>query len=284
MTLLNDLEYFLIQNQQVRDHNLVILGSSRGVRDFKGFVKPSYIIGIGDLPIRAPKLGPFDLWVTANTQFPQPFNNRHLNLINNSNCRQVLMSTIAWNNSGKIVQKADLFSLQANSKVPIFFFDQRHFLDKGCETESNCCRIFQWLNAKVTLQEFIAKRVPAIRKTYGAGHTVAVHALAIGILMQPEKIFIFGVDLPEYSKDYRYYKRCARIDRTYLGNIKYFYNFLRARTKVPNSSPFGGEVREEMLEDFQILISLANELGVQVYVSGKKSSLLSLKGVLPYVW
>lgn len=280
MATLKGLESLSRTSRSFHNYNLVILGSSRGVKGFKRFSEPCYKIGIGDLPLRAPKLGPYDLWVTANTSFPQPFNDHHIQLMLNSNCKNVLLSTIAWNNSGHVVNKEDLVKLQANSRIGFYFFDQRHFGGEPCQPKNNCCLIYYYLDVPITLQELLLQSFLNATKTYGTGHTVAVHALAVALLMRPKRIYLFGVDLPQHSRDYKYYNRCAKIDRSYLGNLKYFYGFLRSRRSLPDSSPFGGEVRKELLDDFQTLFLLASELGIEVFVGGKKSSLLDLEGVL----
>lgn len=278
--MLNGLESTLIKSPDFFTDDLVILGSSRSVKNFKTFGGPAYTIAVGDLPIRAPKLGPFDLWVTCNTEFPQPFKRHHLSLMLNSNCKQIALSTIAWNDSKEEVRLEALLQLQSHHKPIFMFFDQRHFAGNRCDPIRNCCVIFEHLKQKITIQELIQQTFLGREKSYGFGHTVAIHALAIGILKNPKRIYLYGIDLPSESLNYRHYKQYAKIGRTIPGNIQYLYNFFRSQKHLPHSSAFGGDLREELLDDFQILIDLANKLEIKVFVNGASSSLLKLSGVL----
>ena len=45
----------------------LILGSAPTVKTVTGFNFTGIRIGVGDMPVRARKLGPYDYWVCANT-------------------------------------------------------------------------------------------------------------------------------------------------------------------------------------------------------------------------
>ena len=264
---------------------VAVLGSGKSVRLAHGLSRDIYKIAVGDLPIRAPNLGPFDLWVTANTEFPQPLNYRHQRLIAKSNCSTIAMSTICTNDNvslhslaSKQDYSSDFFTVWASPKS-VFYFDQRHFKEQLCSPNSNCCILFQKLLKPTTIQEFIVAHFGLPGKAYSQGQTVSLHALAMAILLKPKEIFIFGIELPERQSDYSYYKSFAKIDRKLFENMVFHYRRLRYGRNRQGDSPFGGNERSILLSDFQLLIDLALSNQIAINVIGKDSALQSLNGV-----
>lgn len=75
-------------------------------------------------------------------------------------------------------------------------YDQRHFNNTKCNNCPNGCDNF--INGRLTIQEELQKFTGNDEK-YSTGDTVAVHMLALSILLGCKKIFITGVDLDRKS-------------------------------------------------------------------------------------
>ena len=114
-------------------------------------------------------------------------------------------------------------------------YDQRHFDNKTCQSCPNGCSNF--IKDRLTIQELL-KKLSNHSKRYGTGHTVAVHCLALSILLGCNEIYISGVDL----------------------NYKLGY----VDDKTSNGDSFDPWL-PEILEDFQIINESAKLLNVKIY-------------------
>ena len=261
--------------------SVAILGSSKSLKRASHLSANTYKIAIGDVPFRARKLGPFDLWVTANTEFPNMSDSRHRNMITKSNCKNLALSTICFNDGPEMRPFLQESLLLDAASPSVFFFDQRHTQSVLCAPTLNCCRIYEHLDEPMTLQEFLKIKYGLEKLPYGSGHTVAIHALAIAIMLKPKSIKIFGVDLPFYDSDYTYYNPLSKIDKSFIENLLYHFRLKIGKKKpIQVESPFAGEIREELLDDFQSLINLAFFQGTIIQVMGDQSSLMNLENVV----
>ena len=77
-------------------------------------------------------------------------------------------------------------------------YDQRHFNNSKCNNCPNGCKNF--IDGRLTIQEELQKFTNYDLR-YSTGDTVAIHMLALSILLGCNKIFISGVDL-DYKKGY----------------------------------------------------------------------------------
>ncbi len=85
-------------------------------------------------------------------------------------------------------------------KVDYIGYDQRHFRGEKCKSQQHgfCCDHID--HSRLTIQEELQKYCAHVSH-YGTGDTVAVHMLALAILLGCKTIYITGVDL-DYSKGY----------------------------------------------------------------------------------
>lgn len=114
-------------------------------------------------------------------------------------------------------------------------YDQRHFNDSNCTNCPNRC--VNRIPGKKTIQEII-QELSKNNKKYGTGHTVALHCLALAILLDCSEIYLFGIDLN--------------------------YNLGYVDNKTINNDSFDFWL-PEILEDFIILKESAINLGIKIY-------------------
>jgi hypothetical protein len=124
-------------------------------------------------------------------------------------------------------------------------YDQRHFENKKCNSCPNMCDNF--ITDRLTIQEELQKFTGHDKK-YSTGDTVAVHMLALSILLGCKKIYITGVDL-DYKKGY--------------------FGSYRQPTLVTEFDPF----LDNILKDFHIINESAKRLGVEIINLSQSSHL-----------
>lgn len=113
-------------------------------------------------------------------------------------------------------------------------YDQRHFNNSKCKNCPNSCENF--IDGRLTIQEELQKFTNN-NERYSTGDTVAVHMLALSILLGCKKIYISGVDL-DYSKGY--------------------FN-----STVTNSDSFSPYLTN-ILNDFRIINESSKKIGVEI--------------------
>ena len=124
-------------------------------------------------------------------------------------------------------------------------YDQRHFNNQKCNNCPNGCNNF--IDGRLTIQEELQKFTGHNEK-YGTGDTVAVHMLALSILLGCKKIYITGVDL-DYKKGY--------------------FGSYRQPDLVTEFDPF----LDNILKDFNIINESAKKLGVEIINLSQSSHL-----------
>lgn len=103
--------------------NVMVLGSAPSLRKISLKSSNSFKIAVGDLPFRLRNPKYIDLWVTANTEFPNLWNDRHLEMLKRLPIKRILISTISMNDGPK---DADLIEKRlANINNKKFFFMTR---------------------------------------------------------------------------------------------------------------------------------------------------------------
>ena len=164
------------------------------------------LISMGDIPERIRERRQIDYWVAANTQFPRP--DKHYDLLNKFKGTTFVFSNSVANATVSI----DYQKINKNLRIPWFEFDQRHFNGLGCDQQIdnhfnldleeplNCCQY----KKEITIQEYL-KDTYNLDSHYSSGATVAIHAVALAIILGCKKIYLGGIELPKYEKDYTYY-------------------------------------------------------------------------------
>lgn len=158
------------------------------------------VIGIGDAPLRLLPYQSTDYWVSANDDFPIPFLYQHADIINRVSPKAFIYSdSVLYSRKWKIVRDLDFFL--ACDTIP---FDQRHFNSQPCLSPSLCCNLTVSQHPSPNIQELFASTFN-LKQHYSTGDTVAIHALAIAILMRPLSILIHGVDLNSTALNHSYF-------------------------------------------------------------------------------
>jgi hypothetical protein len=249
-----------------------IFGSSRNLKLVNKNSIKGIRIGVGDTPRRAPMFGPYDFWVTANTIYPLPWVKKHRKHIMRSSSH-LLMSTMAVNNNDVSWYSVNE-SLDNLSKLTVF--DSKHFNNTACSPESNCCKLYKTFVNDLSIQEMLSLKIGKQGNAYSTGSTVALHGLALAILLNCNPIYIMGVDLPQFEKDYKYYNDFYQPHLTMVQMVKrYLQIFFH---KKIGKSVFGGIDSIEIISDFSKIGQIADQLGISVFVGSPESQLLKIKG------
>jgi hypothetical protein len=124
----------------------------------------------------------------------------------------------------------------------VVYFDQRHFNGQKCEH----CDTFgcgKYFTGEKTIQEEVQKYT-GHHEHYSTGDTVAVHMIAIAILMGCNPIKIYGVDM-DYTKGYA--KNDGILDK-----------------EIPENDIFA-PLKSNVSNDIRILTESAKNIGVDIY-------------------
>ena len=125
-------------------------------------------------------------WMFANSEATiAAFCNR----LNNSK------STIVYADSVDLTPRDAVDKILTVDYLP---YDQRHFSGNKCSPESSCCKHI--IDGRLTIQEELQKYT-GHNCYYTKAGTVAVHMLALAVLLGCKNIYITGVDL-DYTKGY----------------------------------------------------------------------------------
>jgi hypothetical protein len=254
----------------------LVIGSAPSIKLIKKFKFNGIRIGIGDMPWRAPELGLYDYWVTANSEFPKPWVDRHFKILRDSRAHVLISSVSVADESLKFEDIAPELSVKLNVDW-ITVFDQRHFGFGHALTENlNCCKFSNFYGVSPAIQELLSKKSLNFNTYYSEGGTVALHGYALAVLLKCNPIFIAGVDLPILARDYKAYKNYKRLGESFKNKIRRLINEFHLEADAV--SAFGNENNLQILEDFKIIESIASEFGIKTYVLSPKSELNKLAG------
>jgi len=251
--------------------NVIVLGSAPSLRKINLKKRNTFKIAIGDLPFRLRNPHNIDLWVTANTEFPNLWNDRHLAMLKRLPIKRILLSTISMNDGPR---DTELFKkrLADINNEKFFFYDQRHSRNEYCKPKSNCCELKECTNIKNNIQEYIKNKFGAETAQYSNGSTVALHAFALAICLEPKNILIAGIELPTSNSQYKYINNYSKIDRKVSQNIIFQIRKIRNKNKDKHS-PFGGEEEKTLKEDFIKLFKLAQFLEIDISIISESKRL-----------
>jgi hypothetical protein len=176
-----------------------------------------------------------DYWVWSNTQ---PVNTLYERLKKLSNTKIVHADSVDPTPKWLIDEKIKEFNYIG--------YDQRHFNNSKCNDCPNGCVNF--IEGRLTIQEEL-QNFTNYNKRYSSGDTVAVHMLALSILLGCKKIYITGVDL-DYTKGY--------------------YN-----SSMINGDSFNPYL-QNILNDLKIVNSSAKNIGLEIINLSEYSHLSSI--------
>lgn len=279
-----DFEFF---NDKEYGNSCLIVGGAPNIQNinFKNF--DGKVISMGDIPLRIKGKCKVDYWVNANSYFPQPDN--HYEILNE------FQDTILIFSSSVLLSryKLDYSKIYKNLKIDWFDYDQRHFNRLKCteqtdyrfdqERELPCCKNI----ADITVQEYLQKKFNSTLH-YSTASTVAIHAVAFAMIMGFKKIYLIGVDIPLFDRDYQHPGDQSLIDhmknlkktifrekllrdkyyffRYYLNKI--IFNFYKSNKK----SVFYSSI-PEILNDFQYLNNLCIDNDISFFNLNENSTL-----------
>lgn len=244
--------------------NVIVLGSAPSSKKVNLKRGKTFIIATGDLPFRLRTPKNIDLWVTANTEFPNLWSDRHIAMLKRLPINRILLSTISMNDGSSDEDEMQK-RLEVINNRKFFFYDQRHSSNAKCKPKSNCCQFRDITNIQNNIQEYIQIKFGNTSAQYSDGSTVALHALALAICLEPRNILIAGIELPTNNLQYKYINNFAKIDRTIRQNIIYHFRKSRNRS-ADKQSPFGGEQESLLKEDFIKLFKLAHYRSINVSI------------------
>jgi hypothetical protein len=271
-----DLSVFIEKNSQTYKGIAEIFGSAPSVKAAKGMKKESTKFAVGDMPWRAPNLGPYDFWVTNNTYFPLPWRKKDLQKLIKSKSK-VFISSSSVNKLNENENIADVIKelKVIQNKYEFIYYDANHFSELD-ETHryGNCCRFCTEFNTGLPIQEKLSHFLGKTGKSYEIGHAT-INAIALALMLNFEQIYIHGVELPEKMGNYKYYKnwKFAMPDFKLRITILIQQYILRGA-----KSDFGNENQNKFLQDFKKVGLIANELKTPIFVTSNTSPLLKLPG------
>ncbi len=134
------------------------------------------------------------------------------------------------------------------SELKYVGYDQRHFNNSKCNNCPNRCANF--VDGRLTIQEEL-QTFTNYDKRYSPGDTVAIHMLALSILLGCKKIYISGVDL-DYKKGY-------------------YNSYMR-----PHSVIEFDVCINNILNDFKIINDSVKNLGVEIINTSEDSILKTI--------
>jgi hypothetical protein len=160
-------------------------------------------IGVGDSPLRGRKLFKTDYWISSNPLWLQPWDKRSAKAVNSIRAQALFVgtATLLFQDSRhlpKIVAQCRVLV-----ETPIIYFDHLN---------SDINLVHQPIkNAKSTLPNYeniqeVVMSATGTPTKYSPGSSVAIHGLALALILGCRPIFLTGIELPRLLKDYKYYE------------------------------------------------------------------------------
>lgn len=274
---MNSLENHVSQNSLDFKTPALVLGSAPSVKNVRNFTFSGIRIGVGDMPVRAEKFGPYNYWVCANSYYPLPWVPSDRIDINRSKAVTLIASMVVAH--ARSSKEVILTSLNFASLSPNFIlYNQKHFKGISCSEESLCCEISRKLIQGPSIQELLGEMNGSRSAAYGEGSTVALHGYALAVLLKANPIYIAGVELPIKYKDYRAYRNLFRPNERLNSKVMRIFRDYLSTTKH-RKTDFGEASQEAILEDFKLIAEVAGKLGIQTFSLSKTSPLNLVVGI-----
>ena len=270
--MIYNLKEYLFREQEIyKNEPGLLIGSAPSAKQLKNFKVSAIRIGIGDMPWRAPKFGPYNFWVASNGYYPLPQKRKH-SLHISKYCKNLVVS-------GSCLQRsiwtekdvAKIVELQKNTNYIVF--DERHFSGHYCNPEKNCCYFSKSFDTLPAIQELVQEKSYIDFSEIATSSTVGTYGLSMAILLGLNPIFISGIELPRNLKDYKWYRNW----KTPVP-IHFFRNYILRIRKPLKANDFG-EGFEQTIEAFGQIVNAANSLGIKIYCMSRTSALLAVPGI-----
>ena len=268
---IENFEYFYDKHL---NEKCLVLGAGPSANDIDLENFDGIIISMGDMPIRLNARCKVNYWVIANSVYPLP--DKDYEEIN-----KIIGSTIIFSNS--VAPNLNYNVIEQNLKLDWFEYDQRHFKGRPCnnqidnrfslEEPLDCCKSI----GETTIQEFVQKKYN-MDSHYSTGSTVAIHALALAIILGCKTIYISGVDIPIQAKSYTYANQKSVLEALknergkYIPSKYFVLKFLSSLFNLKSKSVFYNDI-PEILNDFQYLNNLCNKSKIKLFNLSKYSTL-----------
>lgn len=254
---------------------------------------------VGDSMLRTRMRPPTRYYVRANSVYPNLTRNTNVSDLNKLDATWVIAETVMESPTPVRQLLQDVPPADKES----FVFDQRHFGGSSCSVLAECCRVLDMgPGTNLTIQELLASYSES-NNLYSSGSTVALHALALAVIMGCKEIHIAGVEIPKYAEEYTYApsneelgSRFGRIIREGLFLTRKIFTertfseifastlsrivFAVKRGPARDFPSFFAPDFDQILEDFRTIVGLANSTGAKVFVCSETSSLLRVDGVM----
>lgn len=187
----------IVNKHSNKDALIVCFGSSINDKDIEQMSKDKIVISC-NLWFRHIPICP-DYWVFANPDLNmEAMNFKMTEVLSNQK------STIVYADSLDLTDKSRIEEFSKNNDLKFITYDQRHFGGQSCKHgvysngQKKCCDNI--LKDRLTIQELL-KKYTYSNKQYSSGDTVAVHMIALAILLGCKNISVIGLDL-DYSSGY----------------------------------------------------------------------------------
>jgi hypothetical protein len=275
----------------ISDNNLnkkipaAVLGSAPSVSLVDKVPGNKIKIAVGDLPWRAPELGPYDFWVTANNLFPIPWEEKHAKIIKEINI-PTLISCVSQSeiNMTNISDQDKCIKMNRIFDYPkIVPYDSVHSTRDSDNLNGRYgCLFNDYLNVGPSIQELLLSKNQSFANSYSSGHTVAIHGFALAVLLNANPIYLTGIEIPQTMNIYKYinnFKKFDYVDESWDQYLKRMIKNYIPRIGKRFMSDFSNETYGKILEDFSIVTSIANDLGINVINLSSSSSLTKIKGI-----
>jgi len=252
----------------------LVAGNARTIKNFpfKKFKGIYFLMNLGPQVLK--KYATPHYWLSANYYFPVP--NLHLKKINAfKDCVFIFSDTAVYPER----HVYDYNFLKNNIKINWFAFDDRHFNHKKCSPPRACCKLVDLYPERITIHEFIQQHF-GLPERCPTGSTGVLFSLAFAILMGCSPIYLQGIELPIYTKNYRHF------NIFHPQNARGLYLILRAYFKEwiyrkPHYSPFFDHFHQTLVA-FEYMVKLCRMRGIEIYNLSSTSALNRIK-ILPYL-
>ena len=272
---ISDFEFFI---NREKDKPCLVAGNAPTIINFPfDKFRGIYILG-GSGPQLLKKIVSPNYWVTANTVFPVP--QKHIKIINAvKDCVFIFSDTAIYSNPENVY---DYDFLKDNIKGSWFAFDHCHFKHKKCEPPKNCCKLVDLYPNRITFQEFAERQFGVKNMWHGSG-TAVIFSLIFAILMGCSPIYLQGVELPLYLKDYHYYNKLHNL---YPLNIRQTFKVVISQIEQlifgkSRHSAFYYSI-DQTLASLENLVNLCHKIGIEIYNLSPTSTINQVKS-LPYL-
>lgn len=274
-----------IFDSHLKGKRLAIVAPGPSLSEMKSLDGFEAAIFVGDAHLRTKMRSPEIFYVRANTEYPRLDVQVHMEPLISERFHLILASSVMESEI-----PVEELSKRFQNEVEITLFDQKHLRGAACKPRKPCCKTV----IEPTIQEFLAEKA-GWSHHYSPGSTVLLHALAIGVIMNPTEITIFGAGLPLKQQDYTY----LSTDNQALETPSKLTTFLRIRPehifhliKDPRSLRFrvaglilGNDQPSifaqdfvQIISDLQYLADAARSKNIGLSNASKESTLNAISG------